>query len=220
MGMALRDFTTACASIGLAFYMSWKLTLVIISTLPIMAIMVPLISTRIQPNIELQTARLTEAAKHVMNAFSVIETVKCYNGQRAELYSYSRLLRLAAGFYTRQVNWNAVQASLLRFVTLAMFVQGFWYGSTLVDKEQNASGTILTAFWSCIMATGALMQIMPQLIFLEKGRVAGHRLRGVMAAMSAGTSPHRPILLVPETCVGDITLQDVRPLTPFSLCTC
>jgi ATP-binding cassette subfamily B (MDR/TAP) protein 1 len=209
MGMVLRDFTTACASIGQAFYMNWKLTFVIISTIPIMAIMVPLISTRIQPNIELQTARLTEAAKHVMNAFSVIETVKCYNGQKAELYGYSYLLRLAAGAYTRQVNWNALHASLLRFVTLAMFVQGFWYGSTLVDKEQNASGTILTAFWSCIMATGALMQIMPQLIFLEKGRIAGHRLRGVMAAMSTTISQYEPALLAPETCVGDITFQDV-----------
>jgi ATP-binding cassette subfamily B (MDR/TAP) protein 1 len=207
--MALRDFTTACASIGLAFYMNWKLTFVIISTLPIMAIMVPLISTRIQPNIELQTARLTEAAKHIMNAFSVIETVKCYNGQDAEIYRYSLLLRQAAGFYTRQVNWNALQASLLRFVTLAMFVQGFWYGSTLVDKEQNSTGTILTAFWSCITATGALMQITPQLIFLEKGRVAGHRLRSVMAAISTASSPRPFDTVQPQTCAGDIAFQDV-----------
>jgi ATP-binding cassette subfamily B (MDR/TAP) protein 1 len=210
LGMALRDFTTACASIGLAFYMNWKLTFVIISTLPIMAVMVPLISTRIQPNIELQTARLTEAAKHIMNAFSIIETVKYHNGQKVELYGYSQLLHRAATFYTRQVNWNALQASLLRFVTLTMFVQGFWYGSTLVDKEQNASGTILTAFWSCIMATGALMQIMPQLMFLEKGRIAGHRLRGVMVAMAASSSQTVSTLQTPHTFAGDITFQDVH----------
>lgn len=195
---------------GMAFYMSWQLTLVIIATLPILAIIVPYISSRIQPNIELQIARLTEAAKYAMSTFSVIETVKSYNGQGAELWMYSHLLQKSAGFYTRQVIWNALQAAILRFFTLAMFVQGFWYGATLVDKSSNAAGNILTAFWACIMATGAIMQIMPMLIILEKGKIAGHRLRAVMAAMSAASTRNKAPEHIPQTCVGDLTLSNVR----------
>jgi ATP-binding cassette subfamily B (MDR/TAP) protein 1 len=189
--------------------MNWKLTFVIMSTLPLIATLVPLISSRIEPNIELQTAQLTEAAKHVMNAFSVIETVKCYNGQAAELWTYARILQRAEMYYTNQVNWNALQAALLRFITLAMFVQGFWYGATLIDKSKETSSSILTAFWSCIMATGAIMQLMPMIIPTEKGRIAGHRLRAVMIAMTAEPRRRHPTLQRPATCVGDITFKDV-----------
>jgi ATP-binding cassette subfamily B (MDR/TAP) protein 1 len=179
------------------------------STLPLIAVLVPLISSRIEPNIELQTSQLTQAAKHVMNAFSVIETVKCYNGQASELWRYARILQKAELYYANQVNWNALQAALLRFITLAMFVQGFWFGATLIEKSKEASSSILTAFWLCIMATGAILQLMPMLIPIEKGRIAGHRLRAVMIAMITESKLRQSNLQRPATCVGDIILKNV-----------
>ncbi|KAF2437037.1 P-loop containing nucleoside triphosphate hydrolase protein [Tothia fuscella] len=210
LGLILRETTTAFASLGLAFYMNWKLTFVIISTVPLIAILVPIVSFRIEPNIDRQISQLTEAAKHVMSAFSVIETVKCYNGQASELWTYARLLGKAEKYYTRQVNWNALQSALLRFITLAMFVQGFWYGATLIENSNKVPGSILTAFWSCIMGTGAIMQVMPMVIPMEKGRMAGHKLRAVMVAMTAETQRRETALRKPETCIGDITIKDIQ----------
>jgi ATP-binding cassette subfamily B (MDR/TAP) protein 1 len=213
LGMVLRDLTTALASLGLALNQSWKLTLVIISTLPITALVVPYISRKVQPAIDKQIEVLSDAAKHITNSFSVIETVKCYNGQGVENWRYAALLKLAQEYYCRQVNWSALQTALLRVVALGMFVQGFWYGSTLVEGTEGASmaGPIMTAFWSCVAATGALMQIMPMLISLEKGKVAGHRLRMLMAATTSDpTSSQDRGRDAPDTCVGDIAFEKVH----------
>jgi ATP-binding cassette subfamily B (MDR/TAP) protein 1 len=213
--MVVRDFATAIASFILALYQSWKITLVTISTIPLLAILIPLISSRIQPNVDLQTASLTEAAKHITNGLSDIETVKCFNGQRQEQHRYARLLKFAEMYYTRQVNWSALQASVLRFLTLVMFVQGFWFGSTVIGNNTSGAGTILTAFWSCIMATGALMQIMPQLMYLEKGKLAGHRLRAIMIAELRASTVSEPILIKPDACAGDIAFIDVSQPIKF-----
>jgi ATP-binding cassette subfamily B (MDR/TAP) protein 1 len=212
LGMVLCDLTTAIASFGLALYQSWKLTLVIVSTLPIIVIIVPLISKKVQPAVDKQIEALSEAAKHVTNSFTVVETVKCYNGQGVENWRYTALLKLAEKYYYRQVTWSALQTAILRVVALAMFVQGFWFGSTLVDGAEgvNAAGNILMAFWSCIAATSAMMAVMPVMISLEKGKVAGHRLRMLMAATSLGTNQSPSERRVPSTCVGDLSFEKVH----------
>jgi ATP-binding cassette, subfamily B (MDR/TAP), member 1 len=206
LGMAIRDLTTALGSFGLAFYESWKLTLVIVASIPIIAVLVPIISSRVQPNIDRQTAHLSDAAKHVTNAFSIIETVKCYNGQRQERSRYSTLLKNAARYYHRQVFWHALQASVLRFITLTMFVQGFWYGSTLITKDAKSAGTIFTSFFCCLVATSSLMQIMPQLMCFEKGNFAGHQLRAVIFAAKRTPEKHPRKL---QSHAADIVFRDV-----------
>ena len=211
LGMVLRDLTTALASLALALQQQWKLTLVIISTLPITALVVPFISRKLQPAIDKQIEALSDAAKHITNSISVIETVKCYNGQGVENWRYAALLKIAQKFYCRQVNWSALQTALLRVITLGMFVQGFWYGSTLVEGVQGASqaGAIMTAFWSCIAAVSALMGIMPMLIALEKGKAAGHRLRMLMVATTDKDSITPEEKEKPDACVGDIAFEKV-----------
>jgi ATP-binding cassette subfamily B (MDR/TAP) protein 1 len=212
LGLALRDLTTALISLGLALHQSWKLTLVIISTLPIIIIIVPLISRKLQPAIDRQIEALSDAAKHITNSFTVIEAVKCCNGQGVENWRYAALLKLAEKYYNRQVNWSALQTGILRAVALSMFVQGFWYGSTLIDSVggANAAGNILTAFWSCIAATNALMQVMPLLASLEKGKVAGHRLWLLMGTKTLDTARSPTQRKIPSACKGDILFKKVQ----------
>jgi ATP-binding cassette subfamily B (MDR/TAP) protein 1 len=212
LGMAIRDTVTSLGCFGLAFYASWKLTLIMLSSIPITAILMPLFSSRIQPNIQRQATYLSAAAKHVMNAFSIIDTVKCYNGHLQEQHRYSHSLNQATTYYFRQVNWHALQSSVLRFITLGMFVQGFWYGSTLTENDMESAGTVFTAFWSCLIATSSLMQIMPHMIEFEKGKVAGNQLRAIIAAPS---KPLASSLRQSRSYAHDINFRNVKTLKNF-----
>ena len=69
LGMVIRDLTIALASLGLALQQQWKLTLVIISTLPATALIVPFVSRKVQPAIDKQIEALGDAAKHLTNSF-------------------------------------------------------------------------------------------------------------------------------------------------------
>ncbi|KAE9962305.1 hypothetical protein BLS_000514 [Venturia inaequalis] len=179
LGTTIRDLLTSLSCFSISFYSSWRLTLIMLATTPVFAILMPLFSSHIQPNIKLQTTHLSLAAKHATNAFSIIDTVKCYNGHVQEQQRYIHAISQAASCYYRQVTWHAGQSAVFRFITLGMFVEGFWYGSTLI-RDAESAGMVFTAFWSCLLAISSLMAILPRMMEFEKGKVAGAQLRALI----------------------------------------
>ena len=163
-----------------------------------------------QPAVEAQAEALTDASKLAGNAISAIETVKCFNGQDLEIWQYTSAVRKAARCYLAQARANALQIGFVRLVTLGMFVQGFWFGSHLVNTGKKTPGDILTAFWAALMATQSVEQILPQLIVLEKGRAAGTTLKTIMVRIERGrkvvrmTGGNKPLY-----CDGDIEVRNV-----------
>jgi ATP-binding cassette subfamily B (MDR/TAP) protein 1 len=157
-----------------------------------------------------QQDKLAEALKYVGNAINSIETVKCFNGQKHELDQYSSRLREVASWYYRVININAQLFGFMGFMTLAMFVQGFYYGGVQVDSGEKNTGDVVTTFYSAISAFQAITSILPQVIVLEKGRTAGSTLRAVMAQIvekSDAPSPNE--LVTPDRCQGSVEFRNV-----------
>lgn len=204
----------AAASLGLALYTSWKLTLVIISTAPVIVLVIGYLGSSMQQSVTKQQEKLTEALKFVSNSINAIETVKCFNGQEHELSKYSSRLKEAASWYYRVVNVNAQQFAFMAFMTLAMFVQGFYYGGVQVDKHEKNTGDVVTTFFSAISAFQAISSVLPQMIVLQKGRTAGSTLRAIMAQMAKKPTalPSRQ-LLKPDRCNGNIQFQNAGQTT-------
>ena len=163
-----------------------------------------------QPWIEGQTEELTKASKIVNNAIAAIDTVKCFNGQDFERWQYRKFVKRAARYYLSQAQANALQIGGLRLITLGMFVQGFWFGSYLVTTGQKTPGEIMTAFWACLMATQAFEQIQPEIIILEKGRVAGASLESILGQLEGGLEISRLSgRTIPLFCAGDVEVRNV-----------
>lgn len=94
----------------------------------------------------------------------------------------------------------------MRFVVLAMFVQGFWYGGSLVSKGESEPGQVILVFWSALMAVSSLQNISPQMIVLEKGKVASSEL-----AILCPTKTEKCEPVIESARVGDIELKNVLP---------
>ena len=178
--------------------------------MPLTAVVLSYLSGKIQPSIEAQSDSLSEASKSAANAISAIETVKCYNGQTHEVRQYSERISKAAKYYLLQARANAVQIGFLRLTSLGMFVQGFWYGSTLVYSSNKDAGQILTCFWSCLLVSQAIGQIMPQIIVLEKAKVAAVALKWTITEINKGKRVWRiEGYNFPKQCYGDIHFRNV-----------
>ena len=153
------------------------------------------------------------ASRIINQALSAIETVKLFNGQDHEKNQYDITLQKAAKEFNEQVKLNAAQIGLVRFVTLAMFVQGFWYGSKIVRSSDNEDtvGDVMTTFWSCLNAAQSFEMILPQLIFLEKGKAAAASLRSMISDgdMENGRSNIPNGSLQPKKCNGAISMNKV-----------
>ncbi|KAF2501001.1 P-loop containing nucleoside triphosphate hydrolase protein [Lophium mytilinum] len=215
MAEAVQCLSTGIGAIVLALVFSWNLTLVIIATVPIVFIVMTVLSSRIGPHVHEQGERLQGAMKYVTNAFQSIEMVKCFNGQDSELGRYTGAIREAAKSYTRQANLKSLQLAFLQFCTLSVFVQGFWYGSTLIARGKRSPGQVITTFWCALVAVQAVTSFIPQLIVIEKGRVAGAKLRAVMAQMQAQSNTTGHVSgIKPGLCKGDIEFDKVSFVYP------
>jgi ATP-binding cassette subfamily B (MDR/TAP) protein 1 len=205
---------TAVASLAVALYHSWSLTLVILAAVPLALGLLGFLSSRTQPHISKQKLHLERASQTASCAINSIDTVKAFNGQSREQSTFSKAIDFAAAEQKSLARLHALQMGFIRLFTFIMFVQGFWYGTKLVrGSHHSPPAAIMTTFWSCLMATQALELIIPQMVFLEKGRGAGASLKALVAKVKerAGCY-HRLGGYTPLTCSGEIEVNGVSAL--------
>ena len=124
MGFALQLVVEGFVALGLSFSYGWKLTLVILASIPLSVIILHFISRGLQTHIANQSEALSEASQIVNNAISNISVLKYFNTQSQESRTYVGHVRRAAAFYLRQAKANALQIGFVKFASTTMFVQG------------------------------------------------------------------------------------------------
>jgi ATP-binding cassette, subfamily B (MDR/TAP), member 1 len=112
------------AGLGLALRTNWKLALVVLSTIPVIAIGATVISCGLQSDIDRQNAELTAATKIAGNCITNIATVKCFTTQEEEGSAYTSAVKRAAVSTVKQSFKSSLQLGFVRFATTAMYVQG------------------------------------------------------------------------------------------------
>lgn len=210
LGCVIQFTVTTVAALGLALYYSWSLTLITLATMPAAAFILARISAQIILSVEAQRQELTNSSKMASTAISAIDTVKGFNGQDFELWQYAMAIRKVASHYLGQARVQALQNGFLRFFILSIFVQGFWYGSHLVDTGQRSPGDILTCFWACLMAVQTAEAISTEYPYILKGRAAGATIKASITHMERG---RKVIPMVgkksPGRCDGEVEVRNV-----------
>lgn len=208
-GLLIADSFTALASIAVALYFSWKLTLVLLATLPVSALVLSLATKRLEPAIQAQRRDLATASKHATASITAIDLVKVFNGYEHELWQYAQALRKAAKHYMIQARCNSVQMGYVAFWVIAMFVVGFWYGVSLVE-DGLSPGSVLTTFYATLGAFQGIEALMPHWLALAKGMSAGAFLQAVTSSADGSRRDRNTDRTVrPSACAGDIELTDV-----------
>jgi ATP-binding cassette subfamily B (MDR/TAP) protein 1 len=204
-GATLQHLTTTIACLLLAFVRSFSLTLVILATIPLLIILQGISQSLAAPLLASERSQTATVATLIARAISSISTVKAFNAADQEHTSISRILSRIQQVSIRLISVWAVTSSLAQFVTMAMFAQGFWFGSKLVREGKISSGDVMAVFWACLIATSNLQMCIPQLIVLEKGKTAMASLLSI-APVSPTTRLRK---IIPPTCVGELAIQDV-----------
>jgi ATP-binding cassette subfamily B (MDR/TAP) protein 1 len=212
MGFLVYEIFGSLAALGLAFYYSWKLTLVVIATFPVAGVVFFLVSMQLGPAIEAQKRELTKASKYANTAITAINTVKAYNGQDQEVWQYYDTIKKVAASYLIQARCNAAQFGITKFLMVGLFVQGFWFGLVLV-KQGMDPGAVLTTFYACLAAMQGLETVLPQWLVLKKGMSAGQTLKAIMIQVKHGRVVTNMVgSFRPSSCEGDIEVKGVSDL--------
>ncbi|KAJ5949072.1 hypothetical protein N7454_000656 [Penicillium verhagenii] len=221
LGLLLQYACRSLASLILALVISWRLSLVTLAGIPLFSALIAYLSTRMNASISAQQNELTYASKVANNAIASIDTVKCLNAQAFEWQNFATRIEQSAIYYLQQALLNSSQIALIRWMMFGMFVQGFWYGSSLARAGVLSSGDVITTFWACTTAAQSIEQVLPQMIVMEKGKVACFILKKLMQ----GSTEHEVHSeskgwLHPRHCDGDIEVNNVSFSYPSQPQTC
>ncbi|KAL7796804.1 P-loop containing nucleoside triphosphate hydrolase protein [Trichoderma ceciliae] len=207
-GLLVTDFIVSLASLTIAFSYSWKLTLVLLATLPISGVLMSLATRRLEPAIQAQKHDLETASKVATSSIKAIEIVKLFNGFDRELWQYHEAIRLAGKQYLIQAQCNALQMGYVAFWVIGMFVAGFWYGTVLVDGGLEP-GHVMTTFFATLSAFQGIEALLPHWLVLSKGMSAGAFLSSLSTRCDDRTADTNSGQIKPESCIGNVDLLDV-----------
>ncbi|PYH47309.1 ABC transporter ATP-binding protein [Aspergillus saccharolyticus JOP 1030-1] len=209
-GLALQYLFRAIVSLVLAFYTSWNLTLVTLAGIPVLSAIISYLSAKMNASFEAQKNELANASKIVDSATASIDAVKSFNGQLVEHRKFVTSIDRAAMYYLKRARFTSLQIAFLRMMTFGMFIQGFWYGSSLATSGNLSAGEVLRTFWACLAAAQSFEFIMPQATVMRKGKIASIALQHALSDRADGKAPG--VLdgaLYPDKCEGDIEVRNL-----------
>lgn len=171
-----QSFVTICALIGVSFYYSWSLTLIILCSSPLILVFAIIFSKLVEKYIKLENKETTNAAEVLTWSMSSIKMIKFYNAQQIELNKFNQLVEKCNSLFIKNCLYASINSSVIRFLTLCMFIQGFWFGSTMIKEGKLNINDVITCFHACLMLGATLSEVFHQIIVLQKGDVANKKL--------------------------------------------
>ncbi|EXJ81375.1 hypothetical protein A1O3_07666 [Capronia epimyces CBS 606.96] len=141
LGLSILALVQALCSLGLAFHTNWKLTLVVLSVVPVIALGVALLSRQTQIYVEMHSRRLTQATKVANNIITNITMVKCFNTQEQEGQQYHSAVKDATVSSWKQAVFSAAQTGFVRFAGTTMFVQGI-QTTFIIGRSGSGKSTV------------------------------------------------------------------------------
>ncbi|RWA09096.1 hypothetical protein EKO27_g6011 [Xylaria grammica] len=209
LGSLSSRIATSIANLVVALSTAWKLTLVLLASIPVSVVILQFLSRPVQPAIQAQKKELSRASKYAFSAISAIDLVKVFNGVDHETWQYVAAIRRSMQRYLIQARANAYQMGYVKFWLESLFVVGFYYGAVLVDQGLSP-GSVLTTFYAALAALQAIEAFVPTYLVLAKGISAAQALRSISHNIEDGRTIH-PMTggYIPRECMGDIEMRNI-----------
>lgn len=172
MGQLLQYLVTFIVALILAFRASWSLTLVILATVPITVVVQGFSQAFAGPLLAGERTSFSLAGNVISRAVSSIATVKAFNAAEYETTSLGKHLQSLHAITVKTATLWGFTTAITQFSLLSMFVQGFWFGSHLIQKGQLNFGGVVSVFWACLIAASNFQMAIPLLITLTRGKWA------------------------------------------------
>ena len=174
--ITFQNMVAIISLIAVSFYYSWSLTLIILCSTPIIVIFAIKFSWLINKYTKLENEESSNAADEVNFVMGSAQLVKLYGTHQEESYKFMNQTQLCNTYFIKSCLYVSANAAVLRFLTLCMFVQGFWFGASMVRKGKLNIADVITCFHSCLMLGSTLSNTLHQIVLLQKGDVAIKKL--------------------------------------------
>jgi ABC-type multidrug transport system fused ATPase/permease subunit len=205
----LRGILTLVVGIGLIFYISPKLTLVMLSVVPVIVIIAVLFGKKIRKLSREAQDQLADSNIVVQETLQGITNVKAFSNEWFEIGRYEHSLKKVVSLAIRNGKVRGLFISFLLFSLFGTIVFVVWYGVGLMQQGQLSFGD-LTAFVIYTTFVGGSMAGFADLYSqLQKTIGATQRVREIMKEPGENVMVAREPLLEKYKLKGQVQFDNV-----------
>ncbi|CAF5002274.1 unnamed protein product, partial [Rotaria sp. Silwood1] len=176
----INKLATVISSVIIGFVKGWKLTLVLLSIVPVLVVSFIVTYKVIVKRTAAELKAYGKAGAIAEEVISSIRTVLSYNGQEKEIHRYAQSLDDAKQCAIKRKLANGITTAIQLFFVYNLFALGFWYGAKLIHKENYTIGIVYTVFMTIFNAIFSLELISPQYEALIQAQTAAYHVQQVI----------------------------------------
>lgn len=164
------------AGFAVAFVQGWKLTLVMVATIPLLALSGGLMAMMVSKMSGAGQEAYAEAGTTVEQVVSSVRTVLSYTGEIKSVIEYDHAIAKAAKLGINSALASGFGIGFALFVMFASYALAMWYGSILVANHELSGGNVLSVIFAVLTGGGSLGQASPCVQAFASGKAAAYKM--------------------------------------------
>ncbi|KAJ3036334.1 Multidrug resistance protein 1 [Rhizophlyctis rosea] len=208
-GMAVQCSAQFIAGFVVAFVKGWRLSLVLLASLPLMGVVGSVMVFIITKYVGKGQDAYADAGAVAEQMIAGIRTVYSFSMQKRFSEKYE--VQLEKAYQSDVKKGRAIGAGFGSFMCVMFLTYGlaFWYGAKLVRDDIMQGGNVMVVFFAMLMGAMALIILPPSISAFGSARGAASKIYAtidrVPAIDSAGEGGYKP-----DKIVGDIEFKNVE----------
>ena len=205
----LRGILVLVIGIGLILVISPKMTLLMLSVVPVIIVIALVFSKFIRKLSRQAQDQLAESGTVVQETLQGISNVKAFSNEWYEINRYNKSISNVVRLAVKNGQFRGLFTSFMLFSVFGAIVLVIWYGAGLMQHGQLSFGN-LTSFVVYTAFVGGTMAGFAELYTqLQKTLGATQRVRELLKETTENVSPSQVVLQNEYKLSGNVSLQQI-----------
>ncbi|XP_059632044.1 ABC transporter B family member 11-like isoform X1 [Cornus florida] len=192
----------------IAFIKGWLLTLVMISSIPLLVISSAILTLLLVKLKSSGQVGYSQAAIVVEQTISSIRTVASFTGERQAIANYNKSLIKAYKSGVQEGLASGLSGGVFMFVIYSSYALAIWFGSKMIINKDYTGGDVLNVVMAVLTGSFSLGQASPCMSAFAAGRAAAFKMFETINRKSE-IDPYDTNGLKLDDIGGNIELKDV-----------
>lgn len=203
-----RQVATLTIGTGIILYVSWKLTLFMLATFPVMIVAAMFFGRFIRRLSKQAQDLLAQANVIVEETLQSVNVVKAFTNEGIEINRYGTALQLVVNTALRAAKFRGIFVSFIIFALFGGIIGVVWYGGSLVLSNEMPFSDLLTFIVYTTFIGGSVAGMGDLYAQLQRTIGASERILEILEQPSEVDINHEMPLFVPVH--GHVQFDNVR----------
>ncbi|CAH8333242.1 unnamed protein product [Eruca vesicaria subsp. sativa] len=176
VGRFIQLLSTFVCGYAIAFMKGWLLTLVMLTSIPLVATAGAAMSILFTKASSQQQVAYAEASTIVEQTFGSIRTVASFTGEKQATSSYQELINSAYKSSVKQGFTTGVGYGVMSLVFFCSYGLAVWFGGEMILRKGYTGGAVINVMIIVVTSSMSLGQVAPCLTSFAAGKAAAYKM--------------------------------------------